>query len=173
MRKSPVLAKFNTIPLPIKAPYHAPHLFNDDDIESILSTTSHDRWAAQFAAIPTISGATGELIWAANFRSLLRAAVEDILINPLRWDKLIHRLSFVAGSARGMPVVMHQIGVSAKGTLRAAVKQGDSDAQFLLGPSRSLPQSDFFSTYTLKLQATARTLSSSDPTGRPENPKSR
>ena len=102
---------------------------------------------------------------------MLRAAVEDILINPLRWDKLSQRLGSVAGAARGMPVVIHQFGVSAAGAVRAAVKQGDSDAQFLLDRSRSLPQSDFSNTSTLKLQATTKTLSSSDPTGRPDKSK--
>lgn len=92
-------------------------------------------------------------------------------MNPLRWDKLSHRLGSVAGAARGMPVVMHQIGVSAEGTVRAALKQGNSDAQFLLGHSRSSLQFDFSNTSTTKLQATAKTLSSSSPTGRPEKSK--
>lgn len=171
MRKGTILAKFNTIPLPIKAPYHAPHLFSDDDIESILSTTSPERWAAQFAAIPTISSATGEFIWAGNFRSLLRAAIDDILIKPLRWDKLSQRLGSIAGSARGVPVIMHQFAVPVDGAVRAAVKQRGCDAPLGLDPSRSLPQSDFSDSSASKLQAMTTTLSSSDQTGRPDKSK--
>lgn len=155
MRKGPFLAKFNTIPLPVKVPYHAPHLFNDDDIETILSTTSHERWAAQFAAIPGISSATGEFVWAGNFRSMLRATVDDILIKPLRWDKLSQRLGFIASSVRGMPVITHQIAVPSDVGVRAALKQCGCDASLVQDQIRSMPQ----------------TLSSSSPTGRSDKSK--
>jgi 3-oxoacyl-(acyl-carrier-protein) synthase len=168
MRKGLFLAKFNTIPLPIKAPYHAPHLFSDDNIESILSTTSLDHWASHCAAIPTVSSATGEFIWARDFRSLLRAAVDDILVRPLRWDKLSQRLGLIAGAAQGMPIIMHQIAVSAEGTFNAAVKQRGCDAPLVLDQSRSLPQPDFVNSSALKVRAMAKTLSSSSPTGRPD-----
>ena len=171
MRKSSFLAKFKTIPLHIKAPYHAPHLFGDDDIESILSTTSPEGWEAQCAAIPTISSATGEFVWAGSFKSLLRVAVTDILIKQLRWDKLSQRLGFIAGSARGMPVIVHRIAVPARGGVRAAVKQRGNDAPLVEDQIHALPQFDFFNSSLLANQAMPKTFSSSTPTGRPDQSK--
>jgi 3-oxoacyl-(acyl-carrier-protein) synthase len=159
MRNSPFMAKIKTVPLNIKVPYHAPHLFSHHDVESILSTTSPDGWAAQFAAIPMLSSATGEFIWAANFRSLLYAAVCDILINPLRLDKLSQRLGSIAGSAQGLPVVMHAIAVPADGAVHAAVKQRGGNS---LDQCRSLPQSDAFDSPALKPQATNSQAGRSD-----------
>lgn len=171
MRKSQFLAKFNTTQLPIKVPYHAPHLFSDDDVESIISTTSPDRWAAHTAAIPTMSGANGEFVWAGNFRSLLRAAVNDILIKPLRWDKLSQRLSSIAGSAQGVPVIMHRIAVAADGGVHAVVKQRGCDAPLVQDQIRTLPEAGFSDSSALELHATAKASSSSSPTGRPDQSK--
>ena len=171
MRKSPFLAKFNTTSLPVTVPYHAPHLFSDEDIESILSTTSPEHWAAHSAAIPTISSATGEFVWAGNFTFLLRAAVDDILKKPLRWDKLSQRLGSIAGSARGVAVIMHQIAVSADGGACAAVNQRGCDAPRIQDLLRSLPQSNSFDSSSLELQAKAKNLSCSSPSGRPDRSK--
>lgn len=171
MRKSQLLAKFNTTPLPIKAPYHAPHLFSDDDVESIISTTSPERWAAHTAAVPTISSTTGEFVWASNFRSLLRAAVNDILIKPLRWDKLSQRLGSIAGSAQGVPVTMHRIAVAAEGGVHAVGNQRGCDAPLAQDQIRSLPQPDFFDSSAVELQATAKASSGSSSTGRPDQSK--
>ena len=84
MQNDPILAKFTAVRLPLKAPYHAPHLFSDGDVDSILSTTSAASWASQLAVISPISSSTGENIWASNFKSLLAIAVEDILLKPIR-----------------------------------------------------------------------------------------
>ena len=113
LRETPYLAKFQTAPLPIKTPYHTPHIFGESDITSILSTTSLAFWSTYHVATPAVSSANGDFIWADDFPSLLRAAVGDILIKPLRWDKIGQRLELIAGSTRGMPVVVHQIGISA------------------------------------------------------------
>lgn len=171
MRKSQFFINSNTIPLSIKAPYHARHLFSDDDIESILSTTLNDCWAARTAAISTISSGTGEFIWARDFRSLLRAAVDDILIKPLRCDKLSQRLTSVTGSSRGVPVILHQVAVSDDRTIHAALKQGDYDAPLILDQCRSTRQSDFLNPTVMKPQATTKTLSTSNSTGRPDRSK--
>ena len=84
MQNDPILAKFTAVRLPLKAPYHAPHLFSDGDVDSILSTTFAASRASQLAVISPISSSTGENIWASNFKSLLAIAVEDILLKPIR-----------------------------------------------------------------------------------------
>lgn len=171
MRQSQLFINTTTVPLSIKAPYHAPHLFSDDDVEMILSTTLPDCWAAQLAAIPTISSGTGESIWAGDFRSLLRAAVNDILLKPLRWDMLSQRVTSIAGSLRGVPVILHQVAVSADGAVRAALKQGGHDARLILDQSRSTPQADLLNPTASKSEATAKMGSNINSSGRPDKSK--
>lgn len=171
MRSGPYLASPHTVPLGIKNPYHAPHLFSEEDIDSILSTTPADQWAAHFTTIPLISSATGDTTWSRDFRSLLRAAVEDILRKPLRWDRVTQRLRFIAGSARGMPLVVHQIGVAADSAIRTALKQGGCDAPLVLDQSRSLPHPDSLRSSNSKLQDIAETLARHSLNGRPDKSK--
>ncbi|MCJ1401237.1 hypothetical protein MMC11_004449 [Xylographa trunciseda] len=117
------LNKVNAISLKIKLPYHAPHLFCEEDVDFILSSTSPGRWSAQTATISTISPSTGDTVWATSFRSLLRTAVLDILLRQLRWDNLSRRLETIASSAHEIPISVNQYAVSADSILRAALKQ--------------------------------------------------
>lgn len=137
MQKDSSLAKFKPVSLPLKSPYHAEHLFSEEDIDSILSTTSPERWASQRPVIPPISSATGEFVWANNFKSLLRAVVEDILLKPLRWDQLIRRLASTVGSIRGLPVVMYATALSADRAVRTIKQQSDCETPILVDHSRS------------------------------------
>ena len=122
-RNSIHLKNVSTISLKLKLPYHAPHLFCEEDVDFILSSTSPGRWSAQTATIPTISPSTGDTVWATNFRSLLRAAVIDILLRQLRWDNLSRRLGATASSAQEIPISISQYAVSADTMLRAALGQ--------------------------------------------------
>ena len=155
MRKGPYLDRFQIVSLPVKTPYHAPHLFSDDDIDSILSTIAADQWAAHFTVMPVISGADGDIVWTNDFRSLIRSAVEGMLRKPLRWEKVSQRLRVIAGSARGMSVMVHQIGVTDDGTIRAALNKGGCDAPTVLDQKCFSSQSGSFRPLGLKSQATA------------------
>ena len=171
MRSGSYLASPHTAPLGIKTPYHAPHLFSEEDVDSILSTTPADKWAAHFTIIPITSSASGDIIRSGDFRSLLRAAVEDILRKPLRWDRVTQRLRLIAGSARGMPLVVHQIGVAADGAIRTALKQGGCDIPLVLDQSCPLPHPDSLLSSSTKPPAIAETLSKFRPNGRPDKSK--
>lgn len=155
MRKGPYLDRFQIVSLPVKTPYHAPHLFSDDDVDSVLSTTAADQWAARFTVMPVISGADGDFVWTNDFRSLIRSAVEGMLRKPLRWEKVSQRLRVIAGSARGMSVMVHQIGVTDDGTIRAALNQGGCDAPTVLDRNCFSSQSGPFRPLGPKSQATA------------------
>ncbi|KAL9094177.1 MAG: hypothetical protein Q9165_003592 [Trypethelium subeluteriae] len=122
-RNSTHLDRVNAIPLKLKLPYHAPHLFYEEDVDSILSSSSPGRWSLQTATIPTISPSTSDTVWATSYWSLLRAGVSDILLKQLRWDKLSRRLEAIASSAREIPISVNQYGMSADNVLRAVFKQ--------------------------------------------------
>ena len=130
---------------------------------SILSTTSPAIWTSYYVAIAAVSSANGEIIPANDFPSLLRAAVGDILIKPLRWDKISQRLQLIAGPTRGIPVVVHQIGVSADSTIRAALKQGGCEVPLILDQSRSLGPPELLGSSPSKMRVLTQGLPSGNP----------
>ena len=161
----------HTVSLSTRAPYHAPHLFSDEDIESILSPTSTDCWAAHVADIPLISSATGEFIYAGDFRSLLHAAVGDILLKRLRWDVVSQRLVSVAGSTPGVHIVIHQVATSAEEPLRTAMQQSGYEIPQTPDQIHCIHQSSFSSPNVSKLQATVKATVNSSSAGRPDKSK--
>ncbi|KAJ6183799.1 type I iterative polyketide synthase [Penicillium mononematosum] len=85
LRQSPAFARVACKSIPIHAPYHSPVLFTNADVEEIVASTISDHWASYRVQLPVISGATGRLIWAGNFRALLLSAIEDVLLQPIHW----------------------------------------------------------------------------------------
>lgn len=87
-------------PLQIFAPYHAPHLFNRDDVEQAVHPlrasackSSPSAKPGSILRIPLISSTTGDILEAANhqvdFQVVLESAVEQILLQPIRWDPVL------------------------------------------------------------------------------------
>ena len=102
----------------VYAPYHGSHLFSQDDIEAILETTSAKTWSAQNGNLPIFSSTSGNLVWAGNFRSLLKASLVDILLYPVRFDTLVESLK---RSTAGMHAIIHPISTNAEPALRTAI----------------------------------------------------
>ena len=123
LRKSQGFAKYSAIQIPIYAPYHAPHLFSKNDVESILEHTSAELWSSHSAHLPIVSCASGKLIWAGNFRSLLQVALSDLLLEPLRWEKIVQGVASIARTAASTPIIVHPICTTAAPALRAAFGQ--------------------------------------------------
>ena len=74
--------------LPITAPYHAPHLYGEDDIDIIFEGLGNGIVANEHrsSAIPIISSTDGKTIPPTPFPEALRIAVEHCLKNAIRWD---------------------------------------------------------------------------------------
>lgn len=79
--------------IPIYAPYHAPHLFAQEDIDQILKTTSETFWQHFSSRLPVISSTTGRLAEVQHFRSHLELALQQILIEPIRFQELSQGLA--------------------------------------------------------------------------------
>ncbi|KAJ5347272.1 hypothetical protein MYU51_004319 [Penicillium brevicompactum] len=80
----------------IYTPFHAPHLYNESDIEDILQKVSADRNKTQFSQIAV--QASGGLIspgigTQTTLASLLRVALREILLQPLRLDTILEGLT--------------------------------------------------------------------------------
>ncbi|KFY66032.1 hypothetical protein V497_01138 [Pseudogymnoascus sp. VKM F-4516 (FW-969)] len=74
--------------IPIYGPYHAPHLYSQHDITAIVEGLASVKYAMYQERIPVLSS-TGAKVERRNFAGLLRAAVEQILLQPIRWSNII------------------------------------------------------------------------------------
>ena len=78
------LARRTVARISITAPYHAQHLYSDDDVDAILSDLLDV--SSSTSAIPVISSTTGKVISSTPFPDILRIATKDCLQNAIRWD---------------------------------------------------------------------------------------
>lgn len=75
-------------PIPLFAPYHAPHLYTSTDVVGLVesltaefSESKHDTSQSQI-----LSGSNGETYSESIFKQVLGRAVQDILIHPIAWE---------------------------------------------------------------------------------------
>jgi noranthrone synthase len=121
-QESAALENVRTKSIPIRVPAHASHLFAAEDVNSILNTTFVNPWSSYTSKVPVISSATGKLAWAGNFRSLLQAALTDILTEPLRWDNINEELPLLLRSSGVSRVKLTPIGSTAENMVQHALK---------------------------------------------------
>lgn len=75
--------------LDIFSPFHAAHLFDPYLPEHIVSYMDNEAVANRVPDAGLLSGSTGKVTNAANFRSLLRATVADVLREPVQWNSIL------------------------------------------------------------------------------------
>lgn len=76
-------------PVSVFAPYHASHLSSEADVQKILRPQTKDVFGTQSVKFPVCSSVSGKPIQAKNGMELLEEAVREIIIQPLRWDKVL------------------------------------------------------------------------------------
>ncbi|KAH0424303.1 hypothetical protein CcaCcLH18_11654 [Colletotrichum camelliae] len=80
------------LPIPIFGPFHSSLLHTEEDVARLLAFLD-PAVARTPACLTVISASTGEAPdEAVDFASLMRTAVEDMLLRPLRWDLVLQRL---------------------------------------------------------------------------------
>jgi hypothetical protein len=78
--------------LAINAPYHANHLYDWADIDAIVKETKKTDFA-QYPRHRCIASSTnGHWTHASTFEALVRQALEEILLQPLRLDRIVGAL---------------------------------------------------------------------------------
>ncbi|KAM3073539.1 hypothetical protein ACMFMG_004567 [Clarireedia jacksonii] len=85
---SPIMSDLKYFPATVFAPYHESHIYTASDIEDILKPLSETS-AKTTAKLPVLSGATGKPIVASTYRELLSAALDEMLMKPLRMDRIL------------------------------------------------------------------------------------
>jgi iterative type I PKS product template protein len=73
----------------IFAPYHASHLSFPADIEKVLRKETREIFGAATSQFPVCSSVTGKPISGNTSLDILREALSEILLQPLRWDKVL------------------------------------------------------------------------------------
>ncbi|KAF2795492.1 ketoacyl-synt-domain-containing protein [Melanomma pulvis-pyrius CBS 109.77] len=85
------LSGATVVQLPITAPYHAEHLYTEDDVDSILFDAGH---CTSAVIIPIISSSTGAIIRSTTFRDAIRISVKACLQQTIRWDLVVAGVAF-------------------------------------------------------------------------------
>lgn len=108
------------------APYHTSHLYSEADVEAILASSDNKILDSYQPKIPVFSGVTGEVVQAATFGDILRIALREILMEPIRWDKLLEGtaaelqktgvtyatiMPFIANGSQHLAAALSQAGV--------------------------------------------------------------
>ncbi|KAL8779358.1 MAG: hypothetical protein Q9194_001493 [Teloschistes cf. exilis] len=120
VRETPAFAQSRSKNLPIHVASHASHLFTSDDIDWILEKTSMTAWASYNARIPTFSAGSGKLVWAGSLRSLLHAALHDVLCEPIRLDKVLQEIPLRLQQAAQVKIT--PVATNLEGMLCTAIK---------------------------------------------------
>lgn len=79
--------------LPIESPYHAPLLFGSCDIDEIMGQLNDDSVRSYKPRIALLSAASGRIIAAKDFKTLLRRVVSETLCEQVRWDKILESVA--------------------------------------------------------------------------------
>ena len=113
------------VPIPVYAPYHAAHLYSQVDIDRILDRDAI-RHLQQFRPLSLVhSAASGKCQTATNTLDLIRTALGEILVEPVRWDSLLSEIVSQVTSASAAECSVSAIGVtSITNSLASALKNG-------------------------------------------------
>jgi iterative type I PKS product template protein len=79
----------NLFPLPVFAPYHAPHLYKQADVERILQGTTAEVLKSSRPLALVHSASKGKCHAATSTAELMKLAITEILLEPVRWDNLL------------------------------------------------------------------------------------
>ena len=106
----------------IHGPFHAPHLYSQDDVENIVGSLDLRNAGARPNQIPLFSsiGATAE---GGDFETLLKDAVEQILLRPILWSDILERLQICLRGASPKTFSVTPIGTNADRIIYTALKQ--------------------------------------------------
>jgi noranthrone synthase len=118
----PGFANVKSRRLPVLVPSHTPRLFTPGDIDSILETTPSTTWSTYSARVPLISGATGTLSWASNYRALMEQAVDQCLVAPLEFRLVEQEFPRMLQSRGVSSLTLVPVGTSMDRPLSAALK---------------------------------------------------
>ncbi|GAB1191821.1 Non-reducing polyketide synthase pks27 [Aspergillus pseudonomiae] len=84
--------KNRSLAIPIYAPYHASHLYGHSDIDNILRKARATQFASYQCQFSVLSSITGQSIGVETYGALIGHALNEILREPLRLDRIVSSL---------------------------------------------------------------------------------
>ena len=129
-------AQFKCQMIQIHAPYHAPHLYSQDDIDDVVGDLILHDLHARPNHIPILSS-TGSIAEGGNFETLLKAAVGHILLRPIRWSSILETLRLCLHKTAPRTFSVTPIGTRADQLIRSALQQTPLRDLLLPTPSQS------------------------------------
>lgn len=124
-QESEALKGTNRFTIPVYAPYHAPHLFTESDIDRIVDAKSRATLEAAHPNCLIHSAATGRCHEASSAYELAKLAVYEILCEPVRWDHLLEEVVSQVNSAGDAPCSVTAFGATnITNSLVSALKAG-------------------------------------------------
>ncbi|KAJ5995510.1 polyketide synthase [Penicillium waksmanii] len=111
LQHSEYLQKFRTVSLDIFAPFHAPHLYSDDDVAEVLRPFS-DMDAKRKFFIPVISGVGTRYSPDLDVDTLMVDIVRDILIRPLSFENVMSTVTETATASPQKDCQIFSVGPS-------------------------------------------------------------
>ncbi|OGM44778.1 polyketide synthetase PksP [Aspergillus bombycis] len=114
----------------IHGPYHAAHLYDGRDVDRILESRPNEVVANYTPRIPVLSSTTGKPIEVKTMKDLLKAALEEILLRQLCWEKVTDACSSILKTARHQSCKLFPISSTATQSLFTALtKAGITDIE--------------------------------------------
>lgn len=99
----------------ISAPYHAPHIYTEQDVQEVYDVSEHPK---QFRSLATvISGSTGDLLGGMTFSEHLENAVRDILIRPLDLNAVTRTVAGILKRSDPKKVSLIPVGTNIAGRI--------------------------------------------------------
>ncbi|KAH8585531.1 hypothetical protein B0O99DRAFT_154018 [Bisporella sp. PMI_857] len=133
--------RLKSIPIPIYGPYHAPHLYSQDDVEEIVGSLTPSSADPRPNRIPVFSG-TGAKTENGNFETLLKDAVGQILLQPIRWSSVLEGLESCLKKSGPKSFSVSPIGTKADQMIYIALKQTSLSTLLLPPAQRKLSVAD-------------------------------
>ena len=124
--------------LQIDAPYHAPHLYTQDDVEEIVGSLILNTTHARPNKIPVFSS-TGSTVEGGDFKKLLRAADGQILLQPIRWSGILEELQTCLQKLAPKTFNVTSIGTKADQLIYTALRQTSLRELLLPTPAQGRP----------------------------------
>ncbi|KAL9105864.1 MAG: hypothetical protein Q9227_009027 [Pyrenula ochraceoflavens] len=123
LRGFPAFSKCSFISLPINSPYHAPHLFSQNDIDRIIGNALLPKWSSRFSRVPVVPHLLGDGVPLSNFSQAIRHAVDQILIAPVQWDTILEQVTLQGRKDQRMCLEIIPIATKADRLIRPAVEK--------------------------------------------------
>lgn len=115
----------NRVPIPVYGPYHAPHIYAQADINRIVSGETAELLRKYRPYALVHSASNGKCHTATNTLDLIKTALSEILLEPVRWDSLLEECVSQVTSVSNTECTVAAIGITnVANSLASALKVG-------------------------------------------------